>query len=72
MSIYRFVIPDSSVNRFYDLLSGIRTFDNKISMIDPGNYRTRIHASLTDEEATFLKLSIKGLKVIWLAKAKNV
>ena len=70
MDIYKFTIPTESSGKFFSLLEGIRPCENKISMIDPGRWTTRIHVTVSEEEAVFLKLGVPYSRALCLQEAK--
>jgi len=56
------------MERFQEVLSGIRSDDNKISVIEPGLIFCICEATLSEEEVAFLTLSIPSLMQYELPK----
>jgi hypothetical protein len=65
LSLYRFHYKFSDADRFYEILKTFRPQENKVQRIVPGPPIVEMDVILTEEELSFMKLSIQ-MNVDWL------
>lgn len=64
--LYRVYVSAANKERFYSLLASVRPNVSKIWHITPGTQLDQVNLVLTEEEVSFLKLSVSLLNVVWL------